>query len=70
MSSCNKISRLKRIVYFYNYLCTHSTVQFLNNKKLSWQEYSDWHKERKVEELKDKLIDIADSQFEVTAVHV
>lgn len=37
---------------------------------MSWEEWSDWHKKRKVEELKDKLIDIADSRFEVTAVHV
>ena len=30
------------------------------------EEYSDQHKKRKVEELKDEVNDITDSQFEVT----
>ena len=72
MSSCSKISSLKGIVYTPLRLPLHplNTSTSESRKRKSWEEYSDRHKKRKVEELKDKVNDITDSQFEVTAVHV
>lgn len=39
-------------------------------KRKSWEEYTNRHKKRKIRELKDKVSELNDRQFEVTAVHV
>ena len=39
-------------------------------KRKSWEEYSRRHKKRKIQDLKNKVLDVSDNQFEVTAVHV
>lgn len=55
---------------------TRSPLQPLNSvvvrscKCKLWDEYSHRHKKRKIQELKEKVVDLEDDQFEVTAIHV
>ena len=55
---------------------TRSPLQPLNGvvvgsrKRKPWDEYSHRHKKRKIQELKEKVVDLEDDQFEVTAIHV
>ena len=51
-------------------LCSLNGSVARSQKRKSWEEYSNRHKKRKIQELKDKALDLNDSQFEVTAVHV
>lgn len=39
-------------------------------KHKSWEEYSRRHKKRKIQELKNKVLDMSDNQYEVSIVHV
>ena len=41
-----------------------------SRKRKSWEEYSTRHKTRKIQKLKDKVMDLRDDQLEVTAVHI
>ena len=41
-----------------------------SHKRKSWDKYSHRYKKRKIQELKEKVVDLEDDQFEVTAIHV